>query len=332
MGWTEGPSERRMSRLDGGSFRGSGKRLAAAAAETQLEMHTHAPPARHETDSPELEFDLVDDIDIPYESGVRTSQLPASEHELELEDEEPFQALRSDPPPNAGGISEKDLDIVFQPIVAITTRRVFAYEALTRCRWPSLANPETLFRRASEESCCGRLGRIVRAAAVQRAPGVPLFVNVHPDELSARWLVRPDDPVFFHDHDVYVEITESAAFTHYDLCVSVLKEIQSRAGIFLAVDDLGAGHSNLKRVLDLEPRIVKLDRALITGLDQNPRQQILVRHVVRLCVELGAEVVAEGIETYDELSAVVDSGCHYAQGYLLGRPSYPLPPANWPES
>jgi EAL domain-containing protein (putative c-di-GMP-specific phosphodiesterase class I) len=63
--------------------------------------------------------------------------------------------------------------------------------------------------------------------------------------------VRPDDPVFFHDHDVYVEITESAAFTHYELCVSVLKEIQSRAGIFLAVDDLGAGHSNLKRVLDL---------------------------------------------------------------------------------
>jgi EAL domain-containing protein (putative c-di-GMP-specific phosphodiesterase class I) len=83
-------------------------------------------------------------------------------------------------------------------------------------------------------------------------------------------------------------------------------------------------------VLDLEPSIVKLDRALITGLDQSPRQQILVRHVVRLCVELGAQVVAEGIETADELSAVVDSGAHYAQGFLLGRPSYPLPPGRWP--
>jgi EAL domain-containing protein (putative c-di-GMP-specific phosphodiesterase class I) len=165
---------------------------------------------------------------------------------------------------------------------------------------------------------------------MERAGAVPLFVNVHPDELSARWLVRPDDPVFSHDHDVYLEITESAAFTHYDLCVSVLREVRSRAGIFLAVDDLGAGHSNLKRVLDLEPRIVKLDRALVTGLDQSYRQQILVRHVVRLCVELGAEVVAEGIETADELSAVIDSGAHYAQGFLLGRPSYPLPPAVWP--
>ena len=246
------------------------------------------------------------------------------------ESEEPFATLRSYPPPGAAGLAETDIDVVFQPIVSVTTRRVFAYEALTRCRWPSLSNPEVLFYEASRASCCGRLGRIVRAAAVQRAGAVPLFVNVHPDELSARWLVRPDDPIFFHERDVFLEITESAAFTHYDLCVSVLREVRSRTGIFLAVDDLGAGHSNLKRVLDLEPRVVKLDRALITGLDQSPRQQILVRHVVRLCVELGAEVVAEGIETADELSAVIDTGAHFAQGYLLARPSYPLPTPKWP--
>jgi EAL domain-containing protein (putative c-di-GMP-specific phosphodiesterase class I) len=183
---------------------------------------------------------------------------------------------------------------------------------------------------ASEESACGRLGRLVRKAAVRRAAGIPLFVNVHPDELSERFLVRPDDPLFFHDSDVYVEVTESAAFTHHEVCVSVLKELVSRTGVYLAVDDLGAGHSNLKRILDLEPRIVKLDRALVTGLDKNPRQQILVRHVVRLCEELGAQVVAEGIETTDELSAVVDTGAHYAQGFLLGRPGFPLPPGSWP--
>ena len=79
---------------------------------------------------------------------------------------EPFSTLRSYPPPNAEGLTENDLDIVFQPIVSVMTRRVFAYEALTRCRWPSLSNPEVLFRRASEEACCGPLGRIVRAAAV----------------------------------------------------------------------------------------------------------------------------------------------------------------------
>jgi EAL domain-containing protein (putative c-di-GMP-specific phosphodiesterase class I) len=290
------------------------------------------PPARepHALPMATLEPFPGDVLDLDAASDGAPDGDAGAPDDAERSRRDPFATLRSDPPPGAVGLSAKDIDVVFQPIVSVTTRRVFAYEALTRCRWPSLANPEVLFERASRASCCGRLGRMVREAAMERAGAVPLFVNVHPDELSARWLVRPDDPVFFHDHDVYLEITESAAFTHYDVCVNVLREIRSRTGIYLAVDDLGAGHSNLKRVLDLEPRIVKLDRALITGLDQSYRQQILVRHVVRLCMELGAEVVAEGIETADELSAVIDSGAHYAQGYLLGRPSYPLPPAVWP--
>lgn len=245
--------------------------------------------------------------------------------------EDAFQGLRSNPPPHAAGLTSEDLNIVFQPIVDVRSQRIFAYEALTRCQWPTLSNPEILFQRASEEHACGRLGRLIRKIAIQRGSGLPLFVNVHPDELSERWLVRPDDPLFSHDDDVFVEITESAAFTHYDVCVSVLREIRSRAGIYLAVDDLGAGHSNLKRVLDLEPHIVKLDRTLITDLDKNVRQQILVQHIVRLFEDLGAKVVAEGIETHDELKAIVDSGTHYVQGYLLGRPGYPLPEVSWPQ-
>jgi EAL domain-containing protein (putative c-di-GMP-specific phosphodiesterase class I) len=75
---------------------------------------------------------------------------------------------------------------------------------------------------------------------------------------------------------------------------------------------------------------VKLDRALITGLDKSRRQQILVRHVVELCRELGATVVAEGIETGDELKASRDVGAHYGQGFLFARPAYPLPKAKWP--
>ena len=219
---------------------------------------------------------------------------------------------------------------MFQPIVELETHRIFAYEALTRCKWPEYANPTDLFVAAAEEKACGRLGRLIREVAFERAPGVPLFVNVHPDELMERWLVRPDDPLYLHDHHVFVEITESAAFTHYDLCKSVLREVSARGDVFLAVDDLGAGHSNLKRVLDLEPHVVKLDRALITALDKSRRQQILVRHVVALCLELEANVVAEGIETEDELSAIIDAGVQFGQGYLFARPGFPLPKANWP--
>ena len=185
--------------------------------------------------------------------------------------------------PSVRGLTRADLDVVFQPIVELSTHRIFAYEALTRCKWPEYANPAVLFSHAADEVACGRLGRLIREVTFERGAGFPLFVNVHPDELSARWLVRPDDPLYLHDHHVFIEITESAAFTHYELCQSVLREMSARGGVFLAVDDLGAGHSNLKRVLDLEPHVVKLDRALVTRLDKSRRQLILVRHMVALC-------------------------------------------------
>jgi EAL domain-containing protein (putative c-di-GMP-specific phosphodiesterase class I) len=223
-----------------------------------------------------------------------------------------------------------DLDVVFQPIVDLANGTSFALEALTRCKWPEFKNPMRLFEQAQEEGCCGSLGRKVREVAFARCTDAPLFVNLHPHELDEGWLVRPDDPLFFHDRPVYLEITESAAFNYFSLCVNVLKEICSRSGAFLVVDDLGAGHSNLKRIIDLEPHIVKLDLALVRGIEKSKRQQILVRQVVSLCRELGARVVAEGIETEDELHAVIDTGAHYGQGYLFARPAFPIPQPSWP--
>ena len=96
------------------------------------------------------------------------------------------------------------------------------------------------------------------------------------------------------------------------------------------VDDFGAGHSNLKRVIDLQPSVVKLDRQLISALDKNPRQQVLVKSVIEICKDLGATVVAEGIETREELERVRDAGADFAQGYLLARPGYPVPAVAWP--
>jgi len=98
----------------------------------------------------------------------------------------------------------------------------------------------------------------------------------------------------------------------------------------LVIDDLGSGFSNLKRISDLQPQVVKLDMELIAGLDQNRNQRRLVASIVRLCVDMGAVVVAEGIETKDELAAVIDSGAHFGQGYLLARPSHPIPSISWP--
>lgn len=226
-------------------------------------------------------------------------------------------------------LGEQDIDVVFQPIVDLGKRLVFAYEALTRGK-ANATDPTALFERATREDAWGRLGRLIRQVTFERGAGLPLFINVHPAELSARWLVRPDDPIYQHNHDVYLEITESATFTHYETCLSVLKEVRARGDVRLAVDDLGAGYSNLMRVIELEPQVVKLDRQLITGLPSSPKQQRLMHHLAALCADLGAQVIAEGIETEDELKAVIDSGVGYGQGYVFARPEYPVPDAQWP--
>ncbi|MBU4215901.1 MAG: EAL domain-containing protein, partial [Actinobacteria bacterium] len=160
----------------------------------------------------------------------------------------------------------------------------------------------------------------IREIAVPLCGGIPLFLNVHPAELGEGWLVRPDDPMFLHDEDVFLEITESVPMTHYQLCMSVLREVCSRGQFHLVVDDLGAGFSNLKRIADLEPRMVKIDRGLVEGVDRSTRQQTLVRRVVKLCHDLDAYVVAEGIETAAQLAALKALGCPTGQGFLLARP------------
>jgi EAL domain-containing protein (putative c-di-GMP-specific phosphodiesterase class I) len=227
-------------------------------------------------------------------------------------------------------VAPDEISVVFQPIVDMRSGKLFAYEALVRCSVPRYASPPVLFERAVTTGCTGRLGRMIREIAIPLSSGKPLFVNVHPQELQEGWLVRPDDPIFEHDHEVFLEVTESVPLTHYELCISVLRELRARGGVHLVVDDLGAGYSNLKRISDLEPRVVKLDRGLIANIDQNARQRQLVRSVVKLCGDLDALVVAEGIETVGEFNALRDSGAELGQGYLFARPAFPMPAITWP--
>jgi EAL domain-containing protein (putative c-di-GMP-specific phosphodiesterase class I) len=214
------------------------------------------------------------------------------------------------------------LYVVFQPIVDVTRRRVFAFEALVRN--PSFPSPPVLFETALGCGRCGELGREIRRLAVAAASGWPLFLNVHPQEFGEGWIVRPDDPIFLHDSDVYLEITESVPLSHFSLVTPIIRELRAK-GARLVVDDLGAGYSNLRYIADLEPEVVKLDRGLIAGCHKDKRQRTLITSLVRLCDDLGARVVAEGIELADELVAIIDTGVQFAQGYLIAKPGVDMP-------
>ncbi|MGE0399434.1 MAG: EAL domain-containing protein [Kofleriaceae bacterium] len=227
-------------------------------------------------------------------------------------------------------LDQQEVYVAYQPIVDLGARRIFAYEALARPRAPEFSNPLQLFAAAVEHACTGELGQLLRKMSIEGCPNFPLFINIHPSELNEHRIIQPSDPLYQHDRDVYLEITEGVPLSHFHLCQTILSEVRGR-GIHLVVDDLGAGYSNLKYIADLHPKIVKLDRDLIAGLTTDSRLFKLVSAVVQLCTQLDALVVAEGIETVAELEAVIDAGAHFGQGYLLAKPAFPPPDIVWPE-
>jgi len=231
--------------------------------------------------------------------------------------------------PMAELLSERQVRVVYQPIVDLATHGIFGFEALARSLSPHFDGPLELFSIAVQERRVGELGRMLRAMAVDGCTDTPLFLNVNPNEFDEGWLVQPDDPIFWHDHPVYMEITETVPLSHFALCKHVIGELRAK-GVRLAIDDLGAGFSNLKYISDLEPDVVKVDRELVAGIKKGDRAFRLLASLVHLCTQMGAVVVAEGIETHEELAAVCDAGVQLGQGFLLAYPDSPPPTNCWP--
>ena len=122
---------------------------------------------------------------------------------------------------------------------------------------------------------------------------------------------------------IVVEITENRAIDAPASLDARLRTLRQR-GVRLAIDDAGAGYAGLQRLIELGPDIVKLDLALIRGIDQDLARTALAEAMVGFCRATGALLVAEGIETVGELERLIEIGIDLGQGYLLARPG-PLP-------
>jgi EAL domain-containing protein (putative c-di-GMP-specific phosphodiesterase class I) len=217
----------------------------------------------------------------------------------------------------------RTLRLVYQPIVHASGGAVFGYESLVRTSEPRLPHPGVLFDVAERLDRVHELGRVIRDSAAAALDGgdIPVaFVNVHPLELSDDALLRPDAPLSRHASSVVLEITERQSIDGVPDLPARIKALR-KLGYRLAIDDLGAGYAGLSTFAILEPDVVKLDMALVRGCDHELVKQPLIRSMTTLCKELGALVVAEGIETPAERDAVVSLGCDLLQGFLLGRPA-----------
>lgn len=248
------------------------------------------------------------------------------------EDEADWEPRYPSRPPDSGprlGLEARferaleEIWIAYQPIVAPDEGVVFGYEALLRSKEPSLATPKALLCAAERLGRIHELGRAVRrralAALREESRSFVLFLNLHPIELLDRQLYSElmQEPQL--SRRIVLEVTERAPLTEIDDVPGRIAALR-KAGVRVALDDLGAGYSGLSSFVELEPDMVKLDMSLIRNADKHPVKQRLIQLLAHLCQEMTVTIVAEGIETEEEREVATAMGCNLLQGFRFGRP------------
>ena len=215
--------------------------------------------------------------------------------------------------------------MAFQPIVDLGRGEVFAYEALVRGANGASAGAviaaipdDRLY--AFDQAC--RVTAIETAAALgmRQTVSINFLPNAvyQPENCIRRTLAaarRADWPL----QRILFEVAEREHVSRPEHLLGILDAYRSM-GFRTAIDDFGAGYAGLNLLAAFQPDVVKLDMALVRGIDTDQPRRTIVDHVARMCAELGIAVVGEGVETRDEAAALRDLGIDLQQGYFYARP------------
>jgi diguanylate cyclase (GGDEF)-like protein len=229
-------------------------------------------------------------------------------------------------------LDNEELEVYFQPKVAIADRRLVGVECLARWEHPTHGSvaPEDFVAVAEHTGLLDRLTEAVLVAGLRRArqwadAGHPLPVAVN---LSSRSLIDPEFPdrvsALLTAHDVppellTLEITEDGAVGESDRPLPVLGRLAD-LGVRLAVDDFGTGYSSLSYLRRLPVQEVKIDKSFVQGMVTDAGDLAIVRAIVDLSRHFGLDVVAEGVESELTLNLLAEIGCGIGQGFLFSRP------------
>ncbi|TQR19720.1 GGDEF domain-containing protein [Psychrobacillus vulpis] len=226
-------------------------------------------------------------------------------------------------------LEEKAIQTVFQPIISLQTGDVYGYEALSRGpENTALRNPETLFDYAMESGQLWELEHLCRGNALKyahllKAEG-KLFLNVNPNIMNDPKFKQGFTKEFlsnFHmDSDCIVfEITEREAINNLKDFINTVDHYKKQF-YQIAIDDVGSGYSGLNVITDVRPHFIKLDMKLIRHIDKDRTKQLLVKSLSEFAHYSQIHMIAEGIETKEELITLIDLGVHYGQGYYIQKP------------
>lgn len=213
--------------------------------------------------------------------------------------------------------------VLFQPIIDLRSGDLVGLEALTRFASTPYRSPDVWFAEAAgvgllEELELQAIRRAINAARTL-PPDAYVALNLSPNTLVAE---RTRTLVDEAPARVVIEITEHAPIGNYDRLESALTRLRDHGGR-LAVDDAGAGFASLRHILRLSPDIIKLDMSLTRDIHLDPRRRALAAAMITFAEELGATIVAEGVENQEELAALRQLGVPNGQGFFLGMPQSP---------
>lgn len=226
---------------------------------------------------------------------------------------------------------------VYQPVVDIVERRVIGFEALTRVGGGRFENVELLFKAAEANDALWSLERLCRRKALEDLPVLEqhqlLFLNVEPDSIHDPQLAGPQfleglASAGLKPQQVVLELTEHSAVKDFVAFRRTLEQFRA-LGFRLAMDDVGSGYSGLQAIAEIAPDFIKADMHLVRGLHASPIKRELIDTIRRFSDSTGITLVAEGVESHDELSALRSVGVRCAQGFLFARPGSPPTFPDW---
>jgi EAL domain-containing protein (putative c-di-GMP-specific phosphodiesterase class I) len=234
-----------------------------------------------------------------------------------------------------GAALDFGFSMAFQPIVDISDGTPFAYEALVRgpegeSAFSVLSKVSDETRYAFDQQCRVKAIELAVRAGLKET-GAKLSINFLPNVVYSpaaciQLTLRTAERVDFPTDRLIFEFTENEEMMDPAHVANIIATYQ-KMGFGTALDDFGAGHAGLNLLACFQPEIIKLDMELIRGLDASLPRRLIVGGVVKMCSELGITVIAEGIETRDELEALRAIGVRYIQGFYFARPAFEaLPP------
>jgi diguanylate cyclase (GGDEF)-like protein len=226
-------------------------------------------------------------------------------------------------------INNKNIRTLFQPIVSLVDGSILGYEALSRGPVGSeFERPDILFKAAEEYGLVWELEYLCRIKALENASkqkiSKMLFLNVDPkviyDEKFKSGFTRDFIKEYnLNPQNIIFEITEKSCIEDYKIFKQIIDNYINQ-GYKIALDDTGAGYSGLRMIAETSPQCIKIDMELIRDIDKKPINQALVKALKEFAYAMNMDIIAEGIETVNELKTIINLGIKYGQGYLLQKP------------